>query len=266
MIQPPQPAFVLGFTGTIWRVLPDPDGSILVAEILEKETHQKSFAAIDIRNGSLLWQQWMCTEYPLAAAVALNRGTLYLQALSNGQPPRAEALIAVDIQSQSILWKRPKASWAGIAAEGVAVTETGYEQLRHLVLDSQDGAIRREISLLEIGVCLKEETSSGSYPVHYPEGSSYADLMAQFIYARLGVMPAPVFDYAQKQEALVISYYLYQANQYDNFLAVFDRNGRPLWQQKIAGALSGTGANTFLTTDDLLIFVKEKNQLLGYVL
>ncbi len=202
--------------------------------------------------------------------MALNNGTLYLQALSDGQPPRAEALIAFDVRSQTIRWKRPKASWAGIAAEGVAVMEMGYEQLQHLLqhllLHPQDGAFRRGISSVEIALWGREATSSGEYPVHYPEGSPYTDLIGQFIYDRLGVMPAPTFDYAQKKEALVISYYLYQANQYDNFLAVFDRDGHPLWQQKMAEALPGTGTNTFLTTDDLLIFVKEKNQLLGYVL
>ncbi len=244
----------------------DPTGTILVAEILEKDAQQKSFAAIDSRDGRPLWQQWTWEEYPLANAVALTSNTLYLQALSGGQPPQAEALIAVDVPGQIIRWKRPKASWAGITPEGVVVMEMGYEQLQYLLLHPQDGTVRRGISPAAIGLWGEEETPSGRYPSHYSEGNPYTDSIAQFIYTRLGVMPAPAFDYTQKKEALIISYYLYQANQYDNFLAVFDRSGRPLWQQKIAEALPGTGANTFLTTDDLLIFVKEKNQLLGYVL
>lgn len=266
MVQLPQPAFILKFAGTIWRVVTDPTGSMVVAEILEKDAQRKSFAAIDTTDGRLLWQQWAFEEYPLLNAVALHRRTLYLQALSTGQPPQAEALLAVDVSCRAIKWKRPRVSWAGIAAEGVVVLETGYERLRHLLLHPQDGTVIREISSAEIGLAEGSETDWGGYPVHYPEGSPYTHSIAQFISDKLGVMPASTFDYVQKKEAIVISYYLYQASQYENFIAVFDRGGHLLWQQKIAGALPGTGVNTFLTTDDLLIFVKEKNQLLGYVL
>jgi hypothetical protein len=171
-------------------------------------------------------------------------------------------LIAIDILTRAVRWERPKTSWSGIIEEGVAAWEMGYERLRYVLLDPQDGSIRREMLPAE---AVTTETI-GAYSVHYDQGNPYTASIAQFIQERLGVTPMPTFDYLEKKKVLVISYYLYQANQYDNFLAVFDCEGRPLWGQKIASALPGTGVNTFLTTDNLLIFVQEKNQLLGYVL
>jgi hypothetical protein len=265
-MQAPQPAFALRFPGPIWRVVADLDGTLGVAEILEDGKSGKYFAAIDLPAGKLLWQQWNPPVGGLAHAVALHTGTLYIQVLSAGSLPQPEALIAVDVLTRTIRWQRPRASWNGITAEGVLAWEMEHERIRYLLLHPQDGSVRREITLAEAVVVGVAEGDAGRYPVHYAAGNPYTESIAKFIQNRLGVTPAAAFDYAQKKNALIISYYLYQANQYDNFLAVFDRDGHPLWGQKIAGALPGTGLNTFLTTDNLLIFVQEKNQLLGYVL
>jgi hypothetical protein len=224
------------------------------------------FAAIEIPAGKLLWQQWTPMVHGLAHAVALQGETLYVQVLSAGPLPQPEALIAVDVPTRTVRWQRPKASWGNVAEEGVTVWEVGYERVRCLLLHPQDGSVRREIPAAEVALTEATGRDAGRYPVHYAQGNPYTESIAKFIQKRLGVTPVPVFDYAEKKNVLIISYYLYQANQFDNFLAVFDRKGLPLWERKIAGALPGTGVNTFLTTDNLLIFVQEKNQLLGYVL
>ncbi|MBD0254392.1 MAG: hypothetical protein ICV83_01635 [Cytophagales bacterium] len=214
----------------------------------------------------MLWQQWSPAVHGLAHAVALQGATLYVQVLSAGPLPQPEVLIAIDVPTRTVLWQRPKASWGNVAEEGVTVWEVGYERVRCFLLHPREGSVRREIPPAEAAVTEAAGRETGRYPVHYAGGNPYTESIVEFIQNRLGVTPAPAFDYAEKQNVLIISYYLYQANQYDNFLAVFDRKGLPLWEQRIAGALPGTGVNTFLTTDNLLIFVQEKNQLLGYVL
>ena len=134
------------------------------------------------------------------------------------------------------------------------------------MLNAEDGSVNHEIPPAEVAIREAVGSDVKQYAVHYAQGNPYTQSIIEFIQNRLHVTPAPVFDYAEKENVLVISYYIYQADQYDNFLAVFDREGRSLWGQKIAGALPGTGVNTFLITNNLLIFVQEKNQLLGYVL
>jgi hypothetical protein len=265
-MQTPQPAFALSFPGPIWRVVANPAGTLGVAEVMEVGRPGKYFAAIDLSTGKFLWQQWNPSAHRLAHTVALHGETLYVQALFSGSLPQPEVLIAVDVPTRAIIWQRPKASWVGISEEGVMVWETAYEQIRYVLLYPQDGSIQREISPAEMAVVGVKGLDAGYYPVHYALGNLYTESIVRFIQNRLGVTPAPAFDYVQKKNVLVISYYLYQTDQYDNFLAVFDREGHLLWGQKIAGALPGTGVNTFLTTDDLLIFVQERNQLLGYVL
>ncbi|HEX8529061.1 MAG TPA: hypothetical protein VF646_03530 [Cytophagales bacterium] len=261
-----QPAFAIRFPGTVWRVVADPGGTLLIVEIVGEGQPGTHFAAVALPAGKLLWQQWNPAVHGLAHAVALQGETLYVQIFSAGPLPQPEALLAIDVPTRSVLWQRPKASWGNIAGEGVTVREVGYERVRCLLLHPRDGTIKREVSPAEVALPEAAGLDAGRYPVHYTEGDPYTKSIAEFIQDRLGVTPAWAFDYAEKQHVLIISYYLYQANQYDNFLAVFDRKGLPLWGQKIAGALPGTGLNTFLTTDNLLIFVQEKNQLLGYVL
>jgi hypothetical protein len=265
-MQSVQPAFAIRFPGTVWRVVADPGGTLLVAETVEEGQPGTHFAAIELPAGKLLWQQWSPAVHGLAHAVALQGETLYVQVLSAGLLPQPEALIAIDVPTRAVLWQRSKVSWGNVAQEGVTVWEVGYERVRCLLLHPQDGSIKREVPPAEVAGTEAAGLGAGRYPVHYAGGNPYTESIAEFIKNRLGVTPAPAFDYAEKPNVLIISYYLYQANQYDNFLAVFDRKGLPLWGQKIAGALPGTGVNTFLTTDNLLIFVQEKNQLLGYVL
>ncbi len=265
-MESPQPAFAIRFPGTVWRVVADPDGTLLVAEIVGEGQPGTHFAAIELPAGKLLWQQWTPTLHGLAHAVALQGETLYVQVLSAGSLPQSEALIAIDVPTRTVRWQRPKASWGNVAEEGVTVWEMRYERVRCLLLHPGDGSVRREIPPAEVALTKVAGFDARRYPVHYAGGNPYTESIAEFIQNRLGVTPAQAFDYAEKQNVLIISYYLYQANQYDNFLAVFNRKGLPSWVQKIAGALPGTGVNTFLTTDNLLIFVQEKNQLLGYVL
>jgi hypothetical protein len=257
-MQSPQPAFAIRFLGTVWRVIADPGGTLLVAQIVGEGSPGTHFAAIELPAGKLL--------HGLAHAVALHSETLYVQVLSAGPLPQPEALIAVDVPARAVRWQRPKASWGKVSEEGITTWEVAYERVRCLLLDPRDGSVRREILPMEVVLPEAAGSDAGRYPVHYAGGNPYTESLAEFIQNRLGVTPAPAFDYAEKKHVLIISYYLYQANQFDNFLAVFDRKGLPLWGQKIAGALPGTGVNTFLTTDNLLIFVQEKNQLLGYVL
>ncbi len=265
-MQSPRPAFAIRFSGTVWRVIADPGGTLLVAQIMGAEQPETHFAAVELPAGKLLWQEWTPTVHGLAHAVALQGETLYVQVLSAGPLPQPEALIAVDVPTREVLWQRPKASWGSVAEEGVRVWEVGYERVRCLLLHPRDGSVKHEIPPAEVARTEAAGRDAGHYPVHYAEGNPHTGSIAEFIQKRLGVTPAPAFDYAEKENVLIISYYLYQANQFDNFLAVFDRKGLPLWERKIAGALPGTGVNTFLTTDNLLIFVQEKNQLLGYVL
>ncbi len=265
-MHPPQPAFAFKFPGTLWRVVANPAGTLLVAEILEEGAQRKHFAAVDLIAGKLLWQQWTPETPGLAQAAALHGQTLYVQTFSAGSLPQPGALIAVDVPTRAVIWQRTGASWSGITEEGITAWELGYERIRHVLLHPENGLVRREISPAETAVAGASAGDSGRYPVHYAAGNPHTESIARFIGNRLDVTPVPAFDYAEKENVLVISYYLYQANQYDNFLAVFDRKGLPLWGQKIAGALPGTGLNTFLTTDNLLIFVQEKKQLLGYVL
>ncbi len=262
----PEPAFEILFTGTIWRVTADPAANLLVAELRDRAEGLRTFAAVDTAAGKCLWEGPLVPGYSWLTAAALHRGILYLQALSGGQPPQPLAVIAVNVATRQVRWQQPKSSWHGVADEGVVLMEMGYDGFRFFTLNPQDGRVIRETAAAEKLIWEPADSEAAVWPVHYPEGSRYTSGIARFIKNKLGVQPVPAFDYAQRKDAVVISYYLYHNGEYENYLALFDRNGHLRWQQRIAGGLPGAGVNTFFITENLLIFVREKNQLLGYAL
>jgi outer membrane protein assembly factor BamB len=262
----PEPAFEIIFTGTIWRVTSDPAANLLVAELRDGAESLRTFAAVDTFAGKCLWESPLVSEYPWLTAVAVHQGILYLQALSGGQPPQPLAVMAVDVATRQVRWQQPKSSWHGVIDGGVVIMEMGYDGFRYFTLDPQDGKVVQEGPDANIQLWERPDSKGTVWPVHHPEGSPYASDIARFIENKLGVKPVRAFDYAQKKDVVVISYYLYHGGKYENYLALFDHNGHLRWQQRIAGGLPGAGVNTFFIVENLLIFVREKNQLLGYVL
>ena len=74
-MQAPQLAFALSLPGTIWRVLANQTGTLLVAEIVKEEQRGTHFTAIALSAGKVLWQQWTPAEHELAHAIALRDET-----------------------------------------------------------------------------------------------------------------------------------------------------------------------------------------------
>ncbi len=100
-------------------------------------------------------------------------------------------------------------------------------------------------------------------PIHYTEDNPYFSVFFNFLYRLLKIEAQKAVDYLEVGDKIIISYYIYHQNLLFNYLLVTNRKRDVLLNRLIATS-EGIGIDTFVVSTSLLLYVGNKNQLLGY--
>jgi hypothetical protein len=257
------------FHGQIWRILPDPEFPSLIVEIRQAETRQVTFAAINLSLNQLLWQQYSPVSSWWVTAMNISGGLLFLQTyVESGQVSQAQGIIAVDINTQQLLWQKEQVSFLQMSPQGIIASEKKEELPEFYLLDKYTGKSLAVIAADQLADWQPEVGTKKNLlsPTHYSQDNGYFDKIAQFLSARIGVQAVQAVDYAEFKKLILISYYIYAENQLANFLVIFDEQSHILLHEPIASNADGIGVDTFYIVYNHLIFIKNKTELLGYEL
>jgi hypothetical protein len=229
-----------------------------------------SFAAVDLERPSspLLWQDYRPDSSWWWSMAGLYQGVLLLHRYADARQPEAKGLLALDVRTLQVRWQQP--DWAFRQISGTVLTvyqrESGSPVFRQLDLTSGrplSGDVVSETSAAEASF-----EGGVQYPWHYPEEQTYFQPIARFVSQQLQIQIQPVkaFDYAERQGLVVVSYYLCDPSGLTNRLVVFDGQARVRLHETLATGLPGVGQATFLIRDNSLLFIRDKKELVSYVL
>ncbi|MDZ7897446.1 MAG: DUF4905 domain-containing protein [Arcicella sp.] len=242
------------FEGKIWNTAFGDNTAVL--EIREENTRQVSFSALDLQNGKILWQNLRPEKSWWLALVGVFDDYLILHKYSSQQKPEPKGLLILNLQTGEIIQK----------IEGWIFFSYQQNNLMVYQLDENNLPIYQEIILENLSKkSFKAKLSQNSSPTHYPEGSPHFPTIFNFLYRLMGIEAQKGVDYLEIANKIVISYYIYSTNLFQNYLLVITHDRQILLNDLIA-TTEGIGIDTFTLQSDTLLYVKNENYFVGYEL
>ncbi|MDO1447912.1 DUF4905 domain-containing protein [Rhodocytophaga aerolata] len=256
--------FSFTLPGNIWRMLASEHW--LVAEIRDGQTRKANFAAVDIRSGRLQWDYLELPESWWVSGTTIQTDTLLVQLYPDPQQPQTKGIIAIDLPTGTIRWQQPQHSFLRLTEQGIlAVQGTEGESIFQL-LSLATGEVVSRIEPVQLDDFSSPAQPYLLLPTHYTQENTYFGSIVSFIHHKLGLQPQKAVDYAEFQQLISISYYIYEHKNLTNYLLILDKEGNVRLHERLASQLPGIGLDTFFIIHQYLIVVKDKKDLIAYEL
>jgi hypothetical protein len=143
-------------------------------------------------------------------------------------------------------------------------SERTYSQL-----DLNNGNILGYIGESELSIELagkKEENFYLRNSSHYNTENKFLGKIAGFVFALSNKQPEGPMDYLEYKGKIIVSFYTKEGEKLVNYLLVVNEEGNILLLDQIGTEISGIGLDTFFLYKDLLIFIKNKKELVIFEL
>jgi hypothetical protein len=242
------------FQGKIWNTAFGENVAVL--EIRDENTRQVGFSAIDLRKGEILWQDLRPEKSWWLALVGVFDDYLILHKYSSQQKPEPKGLLILNVQTGETIQKVD--DWIFFIYQ--------ENNLTIYQLDENNLPVYQDIKLENLSEKLcKANLLQNSSSTHYPEDSPHFPAIFNFLYRLIGIEAQKGVDYLEIDNKIVISYYIYSNNLFQNYLLVITHDRQILLNDLIA-TTEGIGIDTFTLQSDTLLYVKNENYFVGYEL
>lgn len=262
------PVFSFSSPAKIWNLLTDHEARYLYLELRDEEAHQVSFAAYDLDNHKLCWDDLRFEEDWWIGMSAADAHLLVLHTYEDSDNPEVKSFFAIDNASREIVWQDSdlqvmdvyRGQLYGFVRKD---TSTVYKSVSLKTKQQQN------LSPEEVEHALAELSAENKYirhPFHYMEEDTYFETVSRFVQHYLNRQPKLGCEYLDENGLIFISYYMEEDKALANYLLIVDTEGALLLHEKLDDQLSHIGLSTFMLVRNQLIFIKQKRELLSYAI
>jgi hypothetical protein len=103
-------------------------------------------------------------------------------------------------------------------------------------------------------------------PFQYLEGTPYFKTVSDFVSEQFEETIIGAAEYVEIDGLIFISYYIKKEDGLANYLLVITSDGAVLQHEKLGERLKGLGVDTFFLLAGCLFYIRNKNELLSYIL
>jgi hypothetical protein len=246
------------FDGVIWNTLSSGQEDILLVEVRNIENKEVSFSALNLETNSFLWRDKKLEETWWINASAIAAGMVIFTIYMDTNNPDKKGILVYSIQDLKLQWWNSDFS-IGEVGPNYVKGFTSRLGLKQVMLDLRTGKEEfKEVSPFQTiaSVLLK--------PVQYTEGMPYFDTVKTFLADRLNLLAVSALEYLEAKKKIIISYYITEGEGLANYLLVMSDDGNVILKEKLDGPVKGIGLDTFFVLKGLLIFVRNKVELVSY--
>ena len=243
----------------------EPASGLLYLTERDEAAHEVRFHAFDLDKGELLWEglsfenSWWTELHEVIGDVMI------FSTLHDSQNPEERSWFGLDSSEHHLLWQKDDFYFEQAGADAFCGWDRHDESATRCFYDLRDG---REIAnkALPLEKNFVTENIPLAFPLQYSEESPHFGTFGRYIRHFLQAEPRGVVDYLELDQSLVLSGYMGVGKKLENFLLVLSREGEQLHYDTLGTDLPGIASDTFMVWKKLLIYVKHKNELRGYVL
>src|SRR6187402_3459189 len=122
------------FNGIVWNSVVSEDGSVLVFEIRDNQRKQVSFAALNVKDNSWLWQNKMSEEMWWVNLNGVSSDRILLTMYTETNNPDKKGILVYDLSSFTLCWWNNDFSLTAVSNGFVFGMSSTYGS-REVVLD-----------------------------------------------------------------------------------------------------------------------------------
>lgn len=251
--------FKQSFETILWRILPSQSAlsDEWIIETRNPDNKTVHHTLIDLAIPSTVWHTTLSEIEWSTQLAGFSKELLLFHSYRYPDLPQADDLIGITTQTGKIVWTLPNHTLLRLEGEHLLLTlYRGATGLQEKWFDLSSG----HPIAIENPVVTTTSVPSYTAPIRYLPDNIYFTTINTFIKELLSIPDAEVIDYLETTDFLVLSYYLYQENEYQQWLLVLDKDSSILYHQSTGNQLTGIGSDTILFKNNKLVFLTNNNE------
>jgi hypothetical protein len=262
----PQNKSTIYFTykGIVWKLLADPESALLFVETRDEASRKADFAAIDLSTQKQLWNSLSVKESWWVGLEEAKNGYVILHGYKDIQNPEHMGVFVFDGKTGTSIWENSTYTFVSLNENQLLAYDPSSSEKVFKRFSIADGKELETLSETEFGVVsddIKKQVTVIQNPLHYTIENMYFDKIAKFVEAYSGLQPETALDYLEYKNKIIVSFYSKVGEKMVNYLLVVNEEGEILYNESIGSELNGIGLDSFFLFKELLIFVKNKKEL-----
>lgn len=234
------------------------------------EKLQANFWVIDALKGKVVLKAYKSAEPWRVGLVEITGGFLLLHGYS-GKPEMGlhRGFSVIDVSNGSLVFDFNDLTYKGLFSEKEALSTN---ILGHLVLVNLSTGERKSgfqdpaAMLATMQVFENRRNEDLILPVSYLSADNHYKLLQDFIHQKTGRKAVNTLEYAETENAIVLSFYVVENEVLVNYLMACSVAGEVLLQVCLQKQAAGIGMDTFFIFAKKLFFLEEKSVIAAYQL
>ena len=252
-----QAHFSHSFRGDIWQQ--SLSGHWLLITLRDTEQMQVSFSMLDLRDGSLLFEEMTFDENWWIDACHFFGETIVFQVYEDSQDIEQKTYFALNIHEHEVLWSLDKVVTTG--RHGHYLQLKSLEEDVLFFLDIRNGETFSEAPENYADQPIAETLR---HPLLYTEESPFFETIRAFGVQKFGKELTKGCHYLEQNGLVLMAYQYETAAGLTQELVVLDPASKPLLQRVLHRGNRGLASEAFFIACEKLIFVEGKNTLNGF--
>jgi outer membrane protein assembly factor BamB len=268
-----KPAWQYETDGQLWRMLFSDSGRI-VGEDRDEEKKEVTFFCLDEVRGKVLWNHVGLSERWWIGIETLYDGIVYLHEYVKPDLPQHKRIIALDLESGTILWRNDELLPLFVAHDKFYAAKETFERRVYYELNMRTGEIEREFSQSEENLDPSwREKGIGNQDVEFPEvidnGVESANRLWETIGSHCDVKKVVGnIEYIQREDLLFFNYHERVTSLSADppilrniFKVVNTKRNRLMYSEPLNEGVLAPASDSFFLKGSQLFYVKNKNLL-----
>lgn len=231
----------------------------MLLEVRNENMQEVRFSAFDYRTNHFLWRDVAILQSWWVGMAAATTDVLLLNLYLSTENPDNKALVAFQIHTRTILWRKDSFSFARLDGNSNVAGHNLAGELEPVTVHLQTGLpIANETIKHPLA-----ETIAVTKPFQYADDQPYFETVKSFVAQKLQVTPLHRVEYLEYNNFVFVSYYV-QEGGLANYLIGVNENGEIVLHEKLGDALKGVGFETFFVLDQCLFFIRNKCELVSF--
>jgi outer membrane protein assembly factor BamB len=268
-----KPAWQYETDGQLWRMLFSDSGRI-VGEDRDEEKKEVTFFCLDEVRGKVLWNHVGLSERWWIGIETLYDGIVYLHEYVKPDLPQHKRIIALDIESGTILWRNDELLPLFVARDKFYAAKETFEKRIYYELNTRTGEIEREFSEIDENLDPSwGEKGIRNQDIEFPEvmqnSGGDSNRLWETVGAHCDVKKAVGdIEYIQRENLLFFNYHERVSNLSADppilkniFKVVETKRNRVVYSEALNERVLAPAPDSFFFKGSQLFYVKNKNLL-----
>jgi hypothetical protein len=270
-----KPAWQYETDGQLWRMFFSDTGRI-VGEDRDEEKKEVTFFSLDEVSGKVLWNRASLSEHWWIGIETLYDGIVYLHEYVKPDLPQHKKIIALDIESGTILWRNDELLPLFVAHDKFYAAKETFEKRIYYELSTRTGEIEREFSESNENLDPSwREKGISNQDIVFPEVMKSSGADSNRLWETVGAhcdvkKVVGNIEYIQREDVLFFNYYERVSNLsadppiLTNVLKVVDtKRNRVVYSEPLNERVLAPAPDSFFLKGMQLFYVKNKNLLMA---